>query len=213
MTGSVIYISANRERPEFEAKIIKDLLTKSHGLPIVSVTHKPIDLGFNICVGDVGTSGYNFCRQIQIACENTDTDYVVSAESDCLYSPDYFRFVPEKLDVPYRNTNIYVQKYRRDYVTKKASSTFSQVVGRKFYLDRLNELFGDAPMWDNIKNWPKEWGKLLFEEFEYFETKYPCISFKTGMGMRKHSPSGDTPVRKLPYWGDIKLLRRQYENL
>ena|SRR3990167_2242140 len=212
MTGSIIYVSSNRETPEFEAKIIKDLLSKSNGLPIVSVTHKPVDLGFNICVGDVGTSGYNFCRQVLMACENSDSDYVISAESDCLYSPDYFTFVPPRLDVPYRNTNIYVQGRPYGTFYRKKGSTFSQVVNRQFYIDRLKGLFGNAPQWDTtLKNWPKEWGKKLFNEFEYFKTDYPCLSFKTGLGMRSHSPHGETRWHKLPYWGDTLELIQKYE--
>jgi hypothetical protein len=210
----IIYVSSNKESPEFEEKTRQDLLEKAGGRPIVSVTQKPVDLGKNICVGEVGASGYNFCRQVLIACENSDSDYVISAESDCLYSPDYFEFVPERLDAPYRNKNIYVQKYGQDYFCKKKMSTFSQVVGREFYIKRLKELFGDGPMWDaKMKNFPKEIGKPLFTEFLFFETKYPCISFKTGKGMRRHSNSDGTPVYDLPMWGNVKNLRKTYENI
>ena len=172
-----------------------------------------MDLGQNICVGDVGASGYNFLRQVQIACQNALTPFVIHAESDCLYPPDYFTFTPPKLDIPYRNTNIYVQKYRKDYFCKKNNSTFSQIVGKDFYLKRLQELFGYQPIWNiQYKNFPKEIKKNLFDKFEYFNTKNSCISFKTGQGMRKHSNCDEIPVYKLPYWGDVRELRRNYEN-
>jgi len=102
MKGAVIYISSNREKPEFEEKIIKDMLSKKGDLPVFSVSQKPMDLGTNKCVGDVGTSGFNFCRQLEMVIEMADVDYVVSCEADCLYSPDYFKFVPPKLDRVYR---------------------------------------------------------------------------------------------------------------
>jgi hypothetical protein len=201
------------EDPRFEEKTRGDLLSKSGDLPIVSVTQKFVGLGKNIVVGEVGASGFNFCRQVLIACENADTDFVISAESDCLYSPDYFLFRPKRLDVPYRNTNIYVQKYGRSVFCKKSMSTFSQVVGREFYISRLKWLLEDMPMWDaTMKNFPKEIKKKLFEEFETFETEYPCISFKTGKGMRKHSETNEIPVSVLPYWGSAKDLRKEYEN-
>jgi hypothetical protein len=209
---TIIYVSSNMEDPVFEEKTRKDLLEKSNGLPIVSVTQKPVNLGTNICVGNVGASGFNFCRQVLKACEAAGTPYVVSAESDCLYSPDYFEFTPERLDIPYRNTNIYVQKYRQDFVCKKKMSTFSQVIGREFYIKRLRMLLDGQPEWDvQFKNFPKEIHKVLFEEFATWETKYPCISFKTGKGMRKHSNSDEVPVYDLPYWGNIKLLKEKYE--
>lgn len=212
MTRGIIYVSSNRESPEFEKKIIDDLLTKIGIMSIVSVTQKPTNLGKNIVVGEVGASGFNFCRQVLIACENSTTDIVISAESDCLYSPDYFDFRPDRLDVPYRNSNIYVQKYGQDFVCKKSMSTFSQVIGREFYIKRLHELLDGLPMWSTeYKNFPKEIHKKLFNKFEYFETEYPCISFKTGGGMRKHSSSDEIPVYELPYWGKISDVRRTLE--
>lgn len=220
--ATIIYVSSNKESPDFEKATRDDLLMKSLtnidyqdgsavGLPIVSVTQKPVGLGDNICVGDVGASGFNFCRQVLIACEKATTTFVISAESDCLYSPDYFLFRPERTDIPYRNTNIYVGKYKNDYFCKKSMSTFSQVVGREFYISRLKSLLDGQPMWSmEFKNFPKEIGKSLFEEFEYFETKDPCISFKTGKGMRKHSNSDEVPVYDLPYWGNVKLLKEKF---
>lgn len=212
MTLGVIYVSSNKEDPIFEKKTREDLLFKIGNLPIVSVTQKPVDLGKNICVGEIGASGFNFCRQVQLACANIDTDFVISAESDCLYPKEYFEFVPERLDIPYRNRNIYVQKYHTNYFCKKDSSTFAQVVGRKFYLERLNDLFIGQPLWSTeLKNFPKEIGKKLFNEFEYFETKVPCISFKTGKGMRKHSNTDEVPTIFLEGWGETAEVIRKYQ--
>ncbi len=211
MTKTIIYLSSNREDPEFERKIQVDLLSKCGDIPIVSVTQKPMDFGKNICVGDVGASGFNFCKQVLIACESASTDFVIHAEADCVYSPDYFDFTPPRLDACYRNSNIYVQKYGQDYVCKKTGSTFSSVVGREFYVERLRKLFEGLPMWSTeMKNFPKEIGKKFFSSYEYFETEYPCVSFKTGQGMRKHSPSDEVPVYELPYWGSIKNLKEKY---
>mgnify|MGYP001605063266 CR=1 FL=1 len=211
MKLGVIYLSSNKEDTKFEEKTRTDLLSKVGDLPIVSVTQKPISLGNNICVGEKGASGFNYCKQVLIACKNSTTDFVISAESDCLYSPDYFDFVPDRSDVPYRNTNIYVQKYGQDFFCKKTMSTFSQVVGREFYIKILEELFKGQPEWSTeLKNFPKEIHRSLFGEFETFETEFPCISFKTGRGMRKHSNSNEIPVYNLPYWGDTKSLKEKY---
>lgn len=211
MKVDVIYVSSNKEDREFEKKTREDLKKKVGELKIISVTQKPVELGTNICVGDVGASGFNFCRQNLIALEWSDADVVITAESDSLYSPDYFEFRPERLDIPYRNTNIYVQHYNHDYFFKKDMSTFSQVVGRKFYRDRLRYLLKDQPKWSTeMKNFPKEINKKLFDEFETFETKYPCLSFKTGKGMRKYTPSERVPVHELPYWGKSSEVIKEY---
>ena len=210
MTTSIIYYTSNREAPEFEKKIQDDLLSKSGILPIISVSQKPMDFGENICVGNVGASGFNMCRQVQIACERATTDFVISAEADCLYSPDYFYFTPPS-NACYRNTNIYILKYKRDFFNKKTMSTFSQVINREYYLKRLNELFEGAPQWSKEeKNFPKERGKKLFNSYETFETEFPCISFKTGKGMRQHTNTLEEEFKELPYWGTVEAFKEKY---
>lgn len=211
MNATIVFVSSNREEPEFEAEVIKTLKKNSGGLPIISVTQKPVDLGTNIVVGDVGASGFNFCRQVQLGVLAAKTEFVISAESDCIYPPDYFKYEPKFNDIPYRNTNIYVQKYHKDYACKKTRSTFAQIVGRDFYLSRFDMLFKGQPEWSTeLKNFPKEIGMNLFDEFIHWEGENPCVSFKTGRGMRKHSNTDEIPVYELPYWGNVKKLRAKY---
>lgn len=208
---TIIYYTSSRENEAFEKKIREQIIRASGGLPIVSVSQKPINFGKNICVGDVGVSGFNALRQIQIACENTTDDYVICTEADCLYPPDYFAFKPDGKDI-YRNTNTYLMGYKRDYFWKKSEGgLWSQIVKRYFYLDRLRKIFEGEPQWDATKkNFPKEKGMKLFDEMTYFETKNPCISFKTGMGMRRFSHSDRTPIQNITFWGNGEELRKKY---
>ena len=213
LTGAIIYLSSNKENPEFEKRLRDNILKHRRGLPIFSVTQKPIDFGENYCVGDVGASGFNFCRQLQLALKHAYSDYVIQCESDCLYPPDYFTFVPPKEHTVYRNTNICILPYKKNYFHYKSSSTFAQVAGREYLLARLNHLLDGQPMWSTeMKNFPKEIGKPFLEGWEEFTTRYPAISFKTGDGMRKHSASGSTKYDELPYWGSAKLIRKLYLN-
>jgi len=191
---TVLYYTSNKENPNFENNVIENLRKVCGDLPIVSVSQKPIDLGKNICVGDdVGVTGFNVCRQSLIACEEATTPFVVTAEADCLYPPDYFQFVPDKKDKCYRNTNLYVVGFKRDYFWRKLEGALhSQVIGREFYIKRLKELFEGQPMWSKeMKNFPKEIKKPLFEEdaFEYYKTKDPVVQIKTKEAMRFHTNS------------------------
>jgi len=195
--------------------ILKDMLLKKGNLPVFSVTQDDMVIKTedttNKIIGNVGTSGFNFCRQLQMAIEMADVDYVISCEADCLYSPDYFTFVPPKLDAVYRNTNIYLLPYQQEYWHKKSSQTAFQVAGRDFLLDRLNYLLKDQPTWNTeMKNFPKEIGEPFLEGWEEFTTEYACFGMKTGEGMRKHSASGKTKIYELPYWGTAKNLRKEY---
>ena len=200
---TILYCSSNREKPEFEKKIQDTILENSEGLPIVSVTQKPTDFGLNICVGEVGVSGFNLCRQLLIGCYASKTKYIVSTESDCLYPEDYFKFTPPRDDKCYRNTNTYLMGYGRNvFWKKKEGGTWAQVINREFYIRRLEFLLKGEQKWDaNKKNFPKEKGLPFFEEFEYFETKNPCVSIKTGRGLRRFSHSERNDIRELPYWG------------
>lgn len=216
MTGAITYISSNRESPEFERKTIEDLMSKRGELPIYAVVQKNDAILRHqnvkgVLVGDVGASGFNFCRQLQLALYMADADYVISCESDCLYSPDYFTFVPPCLNKVYRNENIAIVPYESNYFYKKSSSTFSQVSDRKFLLDRLNLLLKDQPQWSvEMKNFPKEIGLPFLEGWDTFKTEYACVSFKTGRGMRKQTKHEKEALGELPYWGTAKQIREKY---
>lgn len=210
---SIVYYTSNREDEGFEKRIQDNILSVTD-LPIISVSHKPIDFGENICVGNVGTSGFNMFRQVQIACEAAKTKYVISTESDCLYPPDYFKFTPKRDNVFYRNQNCYLMGHRRNYFYRKIQgSSWSQVVGREHYLKILSALFFDAPEWcENELNFPKErTGHPDVSDVDVFYTTIkPCISFKTGKGMRHYSKSERIPIYDLPYWGSGKELKQRF---
>lgn len=215
MDATIIYCSSNMEMPAFEDKIKEKLLENCGDLPIISVTQKPINLGMNICVGnDIGVSGFNYFRQFLLGCEAAKTRFIISAEADCLYPPDYFTFRPEKDDVCYRNSNLYVMPDKRAYFFyKKEGATHSQVVGREFYIHTLKKLFVGAPMWSKEeKNFPKErWRKAdVVDKIEYWRTENPVFQIKTHMGMRYYTNSDRTPILELPYWGSGEKIYKEY---
>lgn len=212
--STIIYYTSNREKPDFGKRVQENLLKVCGNLPIVSVSQKPINLGVNICVGNVGTSGFNMFRQVQIACEAATTPFVISAEADCLYPPDYFKFIPPQEDVCYRDSNLYVMPDARNYFFyKKEGATHAQVVGREFYLQVLKKLFKGAPKWSTEeKNFPKErWRQEdIFDEIRYWKSKNPVFQIKTHRGMRYYTNSDRTPIPALPYWGLGKQVRNYY---
>jgi len=221
MNTTVLYCSSNREKPEFEERIRNNILKNCGNLDIICVSQKPIpNFGTNIVVGDnIGVSGFNFFRQIQIGLNEIKTRFMISAEADCVYPPDYFTFVPEKEDVCYRNKNLYVMGQHRVYFYKKEEgATHAQVVSTKFYLDTLNELFMGEPEWSiGQKNFPKEKfhqkREDVFTKIEYYETKNPVVQIKTSQSMRNYTNSDRIPRYKIPYWGDGKAFRKKYYDI
>lgn len=214
MDATILYYTSNREDEGFESRVRDTILKNSGGLPIISISHKPIDFGKNICVGDVGTSGFNMFRQVQIGLIEAKTKFIISAEADCLYPPDYFKFRPERDDRCYRNSNLYVMPDKRSFFFHKSEgATHAQIVGRDFYLDTLNKLFEGAPQWSvEEKNFPKERLRQedVFNEISYWKNKNPVIQIKTHKGMRYYTHSDRTPIPSLPYWGEGEKVRKYY---
>ncbi len=215
---TIIYYSSNREDEAFEEKVRQNILDVSNGLPIISVTQKPIDFGRNICVGDVGTSGFNMFRQVQIALQNCNTKYVISAEADCLYPPDYFTALlfDVESDICYRNTNLYVMAHKRPiFWRKREGATHAQVINKDFYLKRLYTLFQNAPEWSTEeKNFPRERGLGIdiFDEKDilYYKTENPVVQIKTSDSMRHHTHSERKDIYNIRYWGDAVIFRNKY---
>ena len=214
-SATIIYCSSNKENPDFERRIQETLLENCGNLPIISVTQKPTKLEKNICVGDnIGVTGFNFFRQVLIGCESTDAKFIISAEADTLYPPDYFTFIPPRDDVCYRNSNLYVMAHKRPIFWKKEEgATHSQVVGREFYIRTLKRLFEGAPMWNaEEKNFPKERHRKedVFDEIEYYQTKNPVLQLKTSQSMRHYTHSDRIDRSEISYWGRADLLRAKY---
>jgi hypothetical protein len=211
---TILYCSSNREKPDFESRIIDKLLEVSGDIPIVSVTQKPTNLGRNICVGDVGASGFNYFKQILIGLREIKTEFVIMAEADCIYPKGYFNIIPIKENVCYRATKVYVMPDARDYFFhKKEGSTLGQIVGRDFYLETMEKLFHGAPEWSiDEKNFPKERHNQedIFSYIERWEPPAPIVTFKTHRGLRYYTHSDRTPILELPYWGSGKSLRAYY---
>ena len=219
---TIIYCSSNREMPEFEQRIRDNILKYCGDIPIISVTQKPIDFGTNICVGDhVGVSGFNFFRQSLIACKAAKTKFVLSCEADCAYPPDYFEWIPERDDICYRNSNLYVMpQHRALFWKKEEGATHAQIVGREFYIQRLEHLFQGEPEWDaDQKNFPKEKFRNkkddVFRDFQKtrYETRNPVVQIKTSQSMRHYTNSDRKNRDKLPFWGTGEEFRKKYYDI
>ncbi len=219
MKGVIIYVSSNKEYPKFEERIRNNILAVTK-LPIISVTQKPIEFGHNIAVGEgIGVSGYNMFRQVLIGLKASDADYVISCEADCLYPPDYFEFVPPRLDVAYRDNNLYVMgQHRRYFYKKNEGATHAQIVGRKYYIEVLEKLFKGASEWSETeRNFPKERNGTddVFDKdkVEFWTSASPVVQIKTSQSMRNYTHSERVPVYGIPYWGSGKVFRKKYYDI
>jgi hypothetical protein len=206
---TIIYYTSNHEEPAFENKIKGKLLEVCGEIPIISVSQKPIDFGKNICVGDVGACDANLFRQIQIGCGAATTPFVISAEADCLYPPEYFQFIPGDTDEYYRLDNLYIlYQWGEAGFYKKSTAPFAQITGRENYTRMIEKALSGKPRW----NKPKVHVRIplfLDKPWKVIDNKNPVINLKTLHGMRRHTATDGTPVDNIPYWGSAVKLRRE----
>ena len=219
---TVIYYTSNREKPEFEKRIMRSLRHTSRPLPIISISQKPIDFGTNICVGDVGRSAQNAWRQLLIGCEAAKTRFVCPAESDFLYPKEYFRFTPPIDNAIYCGGPLYIL-----YAARNKSHSFMRmrisealtVTNRDYLIDVLKEQLRGKSKWRPTLELKIEDAKRkqvhlpdLFTGYNIkrFTMEIPAVTFKTNENMHRkstHVRGGET--RELPYWGDsLRLISR-----
>jgi hypothetical protein len=206
MNKTIIYYTSNRENPLFEQKIIADLRSKKGDLPIISVSQKPLDLGTNICVGDIGLSYLNEYKQILAGVKLATTDYIITAESDFLYAPEYFQLEPKGENI-YRYDNIWIMwlhDKKDNFHRKLRCSEGAQIVKRDYFIKILEKYL----------NSPDPLHSPYFKQpWSYLQGQNPCVSFKTGRGVSKHTGIRYEPenvTTSLPYWGDVNKLREVF---
>jgi hypothetical protein len=207
---TIIYYTANVEDEAFEKKIRDNILEKTD-LPIISVSRKPIDFGQNICIGEQPVCYSNLWKQQLIGLKAAKTEFCITAESDCLYPPEYFTFVPPRKDLVYRYADIYVYWRRKPQFWRKHRCEGAQICGREYWIERLEAMINGHQGWEPM---PEDTRKLVGSIFptddRFTWGGNPVISFKTGAGISgKTALTKDRPVKELPYWGDINLIHNK----
>lgn len=151
MNKGVIYYTSNDIDPTLFRRVQQRILES--GLPITSCSLKPIDFGDNyVLEADKGIVTY--FRQIVLALQMSQADYVFFCEHDILYNQSHFDFEPERDDTFYYNTNVWKWDYGTDRVVAydHQASVSGMCVNRKlalaFYQRRMEIILGNG--WDRL---------------------------------------------------------------
>lgn len=133
----IVYYTDNR----LDEKIMKRCQEqiKKSGLPIVSVSLKPIDFGDNIVL-PLERGYLTMFKQILAGLEKISTDVVFFCEHDVLYHSSHFQFRPTRKDVYYYNTNVWqlraIDGHALYYDCKKTSQLCAD---RKFLIEHYKK--------------------------------------------------------------------------
>lgn len=213
---TVLYYSANVEDPIFEAGIRERLLANIGDLPLVSVSQTPLPgFGHNICVGRHYCCYSNEFRQIQIGLKAVTTPYVLTAEADCLYPPEYFQFKPGERGHTYRYGNVWVHYYldphkRSPKFYFKKFSDGAQAIDRDLWLDIITKGLAGRKKWTSPKDAPIQSFAIRTNPNFQWTSENPVITFKTRQGVSKYTQLDRSvpPQSTLPFWGSASDLRK-----
>jgi hypothetical protein len=219
-----VYYTANKALPSFMASTQEQLL-KSIGLtPIISISQKPIDLGTNICVGNIGSSTLNIYRQSLIGAKAATTKYIAMVEDDILYTPSHFEHIPTPGVFAY-NKNIWgIYTWTEPLFSYKGRRNLSTLIcERELYIKVMEERFAKYPdektaplhLWGEPTKYESQLG-VTVNKAEFYYSKDPTIMFShpealgyQGLGKRKKLGLKPTPVLK--YWGKASEVLSIYK--
>ena len=104
LTKGIIFYTDNRLNLKIAHRVQRQL--KRIGLPIVSVSLKPMTFGKNTCL-PLKRGHLTMFKQILTALEASTEDIVYFCEHDVMYHTAHFDFVPENAETFYYNTNVW----------------------------------------------------------------------------------------------------------
>jgi len=203
--NTAIYYSANNENPVFEQKIMDNIKLQAGDCPIISVTHKPVDLGKNICIGQKPICYSNSFKQLLMGLREATTEFCVACEADVLYPPEYFSFTPPRNDCVYRYTNVWVHFAGRDRFYKKKFSEGAQICGREHWIKSIEAIL------DHPDSWDYEPLKFIFPDNAINHwSGNPVITFKTRDAVNFKTGYEKETVTELPFWGTAEYVRDNF---
>jgi hypothetical protein len=215
--ATIIFYTSNRESPEFANRILAHLIEAIDGLPLITVSHEPMTVGNNICVGDVGQSNVNIFRQMMIGVEAAKTRYIITAEADFLQPAEFFQFRPPDDAIMYAGMPLYIlsaqRRKRRVFCAKERGSEGAMVANRDLVLGHLKKMLEGQSKWVDSPGRDVVRLPFLFNmsKMVEFNLPAPIVSFRTANQLHRATPwKVGSELRELPHWGAATDLIDQY---
>lgn len=202
---TVVYYTSNREDEAFEGRIRANLLEQIEGLPLVSVSQKPIDFGENICVWDIGATPDGMLMQTITGAKAAKTQFIGFAEADVLYHRSYYDFRPERDDAFYYPDEVYIlwQNRRRYYLKKRREIT--SIVNREYFIKIAQRVLTAYTPDQHVVNMVRKVARQ-----KTFYNEIPVIDIKTRNGMHWGTLTSKDYTTVVPYWGEAGALLNKY---
>jgi hypothetical protein len=204
MAKVIVYFTDSRLEEELDLAVRKQILKAANGIPIISVSQKPIDFGKNICVGIKPRSYLSLYSQLLTGIKAAEKDSIIfTCEHDVFYNPEYFEFTPPSKEKIYFNTYRYYWGVNKQFFLRAhGPRALSQGVGyRTPFLKYAREQVSK-----------RKDGVMCLNKgpFDNFASKYPNVDIRHGGNFSKswasdwiaaRENSGDS--KAIEYWEDV----------
>ncbi len=219
---TILYCTASLLNEYSANKFREHLLFITEGkYPIVSVSQKPLDFGYNVPVGEVGQSNYNFFMQIFFGAALIRTKYIAHVDDDTLYIPEHFTHRPPDDQTFIHNNNSWINGSKTFWRKKDRWGMYSVISPTQALIENLRARFVKYPIPPKDDRHFGEPGKFDTEfgipnaKTAVFNTKLPLVRFEyrgslNGKTKRFGLPNPNDFTDYLEPYGNAKDLRKQY---
>lgn len=218
-----VFYTANHTSDYFAGNIQRNLLDVLGDIPLISVSHKPMDFGQNIVV-DLPRHHLSIYKQALVGAKAATTPYIALAEDDALYSPEHFKYRPTPGKFAYNVANWGVYTWKPELFSWKGRrALWALICERELFIEAMEERFAkhddrvDLSIWAEPGKYERHLG-VTVRETEEFWTHPPNIVFSHeqalafgNLGKRKRL--GELRATEIPYWGKAIELRRIYHEV
>jgi len=219
---TILHYTCNRVEEPFGTNIRKHLLSVlPEGTSIISISHKPMDFGKNICIEGLKPSIYHVYKQILIGAKAATTKYVSCVEDDSLYCPEHFEHCPDDDSFDYNSNRWHINE--TFYFWRPRAGMHTCIAPTALLIDTLEKRFAKYP---TILDKADMRGFCEPGRREYmiglpkvkstmFHTSTPVLVFnhRGSLGGKRKVKATDFVVGSHEYWGPASVLwRKMYGN-
>jgi glycosyl transferase family 2 len=188
-TACALYYTCNSHDETLELAARNNLRRATNGHELGCVALQRTDFGDWTVVLNREKSGTTMHYQILAGLERSRAEYVFLCESDVMYSPSHFEFVPSHNDTIYYNTNVWRVRYgdghavRTDNLQQVSGICANRELLLAHYRKRIEWIEANGGVFDSkrMAYEPGTRGKFGDEKIANWESPYPNLDV-TGHG-------------------------------
>jgi hypothetical protein len=213
MKKVIVYFTDSRLEESLDNAVRAQIVKASNGIPIISVTQKPLDFGKNICVGMKPRCYLSLYEQLLTGVKAAEKDSLIYlCEHDVFYNPTHFEYIPPRKNKIYYNLNRYYWTLNAGFFLNAIGKrALSQAVGYKDVL----VAHAKEQVWARRKNIASP----CFGPFKNFESRHPNVDIRHGGNFSifgKFAKSHRSRrYEKIDFWDSPEYFQRKvnYRNI